>query len=953
MTVRAQSSVSGVVTDENGKALFGVSVVEKGTSKGTQTDAEGSYTISADQGSVLVFSYVGYEKKEVRVTENRLDVNLKPDDVSLSEVIVVGSRNRERTIADSPVPVDVIDVQTINKVSPQINLNQLLNIVAPSFNSSTQTNADGTDHIDPASLRGLGPDQVLVLINGKRRHTSSLVNVNGTFGRGNVGTDLNAIPMAAIKRVEVLRDGAAAQYGSDAIAGVINIVLKTSTNKLTVQATAGTQASKNSNNQTGGFDGEKGNVNLNYGIPLGNKGGYINFTGDFDYRSDFNRMKEYENQIFSAYNAVEWSAHKDGYDINGLFTDFENIKKYAGKVDYFDHEKKEKIALSSKIEDLQEYLKKDVTNDELKRRGLERSDFNMRIGQSALRSGRFFMNFSLPVDDNGTELYAFGGMSTRRGNAGAFYRLPFQARTYTPMYINGFLPEIDAKIKDQSLAVGIRGNLKGWNADFSNVYGKNSFLYERPNSSNASMLNKSPRYFDAGGFAFTQNTTAFDLSRNFHNVFKSMNIAFGVVHRFEQYEIIAGEESSYAKYDKDGFVIKNPDTQHAPKDFFGHERPAGSQGLSGFSKDNALSRERSNIGLYFDTEVDFTDKFLTSFATRFENYSDFGSTINFKIASRYKLFKNLNLRVAANTGFRAPSLHQLYYNTTSTFFENGKIKIKGIFPNDSRAAKALGIPKLKQEESKSVSLGITTKIPSLNLKITADAFFVNIANRVVYTGTFGNKNKNKEMERALIQANAKQAAFFTNAIDTDTKGIEFVLSHKLPLGRNSLLGTELSGTFVKTERVGDIHASELLKKAELTNTYFDEMSRIYLERTLPRSKVVLNNNLKIDKINMLIRNVYFGETQEATNEKPQQQVFSPKIVTDLSISYMLTKALTMTVGSNNIFDTYPDRYVLGDTDPIKEGIQTNRSGGRFDFPRRSPQVGIGGRYVFARLSFNF
>jgi len=290
--VLAQSgSVTGTVTDTDGQPMPGVSVIVKGTTTGTTTDFDGKYSVSAASDATLVFSYVGYETANVKVNgKSTLDVTLQSG-VALDEVVVIGSRNKNRTVTDSPVPVDIIDVKQLLADSPQTNLNQILNYVAPSFSSNTQTISDGTDHIDPASLRGLGPDQVLVLINGKRRHSSSLVNVNGTFGRGSVGTDLNAIPTAAIERIEVLRDGAASQYGSDAIAGVINIVMKKTTNTVLVTANTGAYSSKKSGGwHQGGTDGETTGVSVNYGLPLGENGGFINLTGMFDSRNPTNRM---------------------------------------------------------------------------------------------------------------------------------------------------------------------------------------------------------------------------------------------------------------------------------------------------------------------------------------------------------------------------------------------------------------------------------------------------------------------------------------------------------------------------------------------------------------------------------------------------------------------------------------------------------------------------------------
>jgi iron complex outermembrane receptor protein len=311
--------VTGTVVDEQSQPLGGVSVAVKGTNQGTITDFDGKYSLNASLGQTLVFSFVGYDVREVVIDRATINVTMVAG-MALSEVVLIGSRNMNRTLVESTVPIDVLDIKELSSAVPQVNLNQMLNYVAPSFSSNTQTIADGTDHIDPASLRGLGPDQVLVLINGKRRHNSSLVNVNGTFGRGSVGTDLNAIPAAAISRIEVLRDGAAAQYGSDAIAGVINIVLRNDVNELNFDVITGANFSKNANDQTGGVDGETVNVAASYGISLGDNGGYINFAGDFDFREDYSRMKEWESDIFKAYNGIERVAAASGADISDLST---------------------------------------------------------------------------------------------------------------------------------------------------------------------------------------------------------------------------------------------------------------------------------------------------------------------------------------------------------------------------------------------------------------------------------------------------------------------------------------------------------------------------------------------------------------------------------------------------------------------------------------------------------
>ncbi|MFT6334943.1 MAG: iron complex outermembrane receptor protein [Saprospiraceae bacterium] len=937
-------NVTGVVTDDSGEPLIGASVMEKGTSTGTITDIDGSFSLNVtDMAGTLIFSYVGYTTQEVAIDgSSTANVTLSEGN-ALDEIVFVGSRAEGRTKLTTAVPVDVIDISGLLKSSPQVNLNQILNFVAPSFTSNVQNISDGTDHIDPASLRGLGPDQVLVLINGKRRHTSSLINVNGTFGRGSVGTDLNAIPAAAIARIEVLRDGAAAQYGSDAIAGVINIILKEQTDELTLVASYGANMSKNANYQTGGSDGASTNISANYGVGLNDKGAFINFTGDFDVREEFSRMKEWEGNVFNSFNTVERFAQADGYDIANLQDDdVTDVIQYSAAAGI------DLAGATSKAE-LQDVLSADNTDAELAARGLTRSDFNMRVGQSALRGGRFFANFAYPLNDSGTEIYANAGVSKRAGNSAGFYRLPNQSRTYTPAYNNGFLPEINSKIGDKSMSTGIRGKVNDWSVDFSNSYGTNSFLYEISNTSNASMLNATPTRFDAGGFSFTQNTTNLDLNHKYDDILNGLNVAFGAEHRYENYAISAGELPSYAQFDEDGNPITTP-TQTTRKDFFGNTRPGGSQVFPGFAPANEVDRVRSSVAGYIDLEADVTETLLLGVATRYENYSDFGSTVNFKGVARLRVTDKMTIRAAANTGFRAPSLHQLNFNSTSTIFDQDGNPVEvGTFANDSRAAKLLGIPELKEETSTSLSAGITAAIPSANLSITLDGYIVNIDDRVVYTGQFKGPGTGTELDNLLKQANASAASFFANAIDTKSTGLDFVLSHKTKFGSKTQLKSDLSGTLSKTERVGEIKASEVLENAGLVSTYFPEDSRVYLEQAVPRTKASLSNSLTMSKLNVFLRNTYFGTVTEATNNLALQQEFSGKLITDLSVSYQFSDAITLTLGANNLLDIYPDRAEQ-DLDLTTDGDQNNRSGGRFDWSRRAQQFGIGGRYAFARFA---
>jgi len=937
----AQSgSVSGTVSDSEGQPIPGVSVIVKGTANGTSTDFDGKYTLNAASDATLEFSYVGYETQSVKVN-GRTTVNVTlQSGVALNEVVVIGSRNKNRTVTDSPVPVDIIDVKQLVEDSPQTNLNQILNYVAPSFSSNTQTISDGTDHIDPASLRGLGPDQVLVLINGKRRHNSSLVNVNGTFGRGSTGTDLNAIPSAAIERVEILRDGASALYGSDAIAGVINIVMKKTTNKLDVAIGSGAYFSKNSGGwHQGGTDGESQDLSLNYGLPLGKKGGFINLTGMFDFRNPTNRMVKWEGKIFQGYNAVERIANNAGYDLSKLLlpANMADVQNFAQQVSFFSPTLKSDIAAASNIGTLRTLLSGDITTEELAARGLQRHDFNMRVGQSGLRGGQAFFNMEIPLGEEGAVLYSFGGLGYRNGNAAGFYRLPYQSRAYTPAYINGFLPEIHTNIIDKSFVVGLKGKIGDWDVDLSNTYGQNSMNYDIQNTSNATMQNATKFEFNAGGFSLSQNVTNFDVTRFFDDTMAGINVAFGAEYRLVNYQIFAGELGSYASFDTNGKVLDPTDPANSipVTDFYGNKRPGGSQVFPGFSPANEVNKYRASMAGYGDVEFDFTKDFMIDAALRYENFSDFGSTTNYKVASRYKVSDNFAFRGAVSSGFRAPSLPQLYFNSTSTIFVNGQPSDVGTFSNDSRVAKLLGIPKLKQETSNSFSLGFTGKIPNANLKVTVDGYYIKIKNRVVYTGSFSGTTP--ELVRLFDQANATKAAFFANAIDTQTRGLDVVVTQNSQIGKGTLR-TDFSATFSKTQQIGAIHASPQL--ASSLNTYFDTTSRIFLESAVPRTKANLTFNYSLDKFNVMFRNVYFGKVTEATNTVANQQEFSGKVVTDLTFGYKVSENTKFTFGANNLLDVYPD-----------VNIGANRSSGRFIYSRRSQQFGANGRFIFGRLTF--
>jgi len=936
----AQGTVSGTVTEAStGNPLPGANVVVKGTSNGTTTDFDGNFNINVNAfPATLVVSSVGFTTQEINVNSAQSISVALEDGVALDEIVLVGSRSTGRTVIDSPVPVDVIDVVELTTQGPQTTVNEILNYVAPSFTSTPQTVADGTDHVDPASLRGLGPDQVLVLINGKRRHKSSLVNVNGTVGTGSVATDLNSLPAAAIERIEVLRDGAAAQYGSDAIAGVINIVLRKNTNELNLLVNSGANISQHSEQyDEGGIDGEQFQISANYGLDLGKNGGFINFTGSMENRGATNRTDSMQQPIYTMFDvATRMLGYDQAFNMNPSA-----LSAYVASLD---------SSLQSVYDngiangdDFLDIIASDagpggaqpITEYELRQRGLSRDDFRMKVGQSKLRSGKFMMNMELPVDDNGATFYSFGGVSFRDGLSAGFFRRPAytDGRGTTAALENGFLPHIGSRVIDKSIAAGIKGMIGDWNVDFSNTYGTNSFDFTIKNTANATLLASTPREFEAGGFSFAQNTTNLDISKKYDDIFEGLNVAFGAEYRIENYQLIAGEEASWASYDIYGDVV-TASTPDADKQYsyFGSLVPGGSQVFPGYRPENALDQNRNSYAGYFDVEADITEDFLLSAAVRYEDYNDFGDTFNWKLASRYKVSDNLAIRGAASTGFRAPDLHQIYFNATATLFIAGVPNEVGTFANNSRLAQLLSIPGLKEETSNNYSLGFTAKVPSAGLKFTVDGYIVNVDDRVSQTRSYSASGQNAEVQQIFADAAAGRATFFMNSYSLESSGLDVVVDHKMGIGEGSL-SNSLAASFRKFE-VTDV--VEVLGQEVL-----DARAKGFIESAMPRTKVNLTNNYKTGNWNFLLRNVYFGEVNDPDFESAAEPViYGEKIVTDLSIGYALSDNLSLTVGANNLLDVYPD-----------EVPTASNYGDQFIFSRRTSQFGFNGRYVFGRISF--
>lgn len=871
------SALRGTVRDANGLPMAGASVILEGTKRGTVTDASGNYEFKVSPGTyTLVISYVGVvtQRKQVTVTAGSIseDVFEMQNSGDLNRIIVVGSRSSiSRSRTQTPVPVDVISNRELN-MTGQVEPTQMLNFVAPSYNSSRQTVADGTDHIDPATIRGLGPDQTLVLINGKRRYNTALLNVNGTIGRGSVGTDLNAIPAAAIDRVEVLRDGASSQYGSDAIAGVINIALKKNTTGTTLYTHWGQQYEG---------DGDVLQFGLNKGMNLGKQGGYFNISGDIRHRDPTNRSGDYTGTVYT----------------------------------------------------------NDVPLDEqiIAQRGFSRKN-NMHIGNSEISNYGALVNMGYPFKKN-LQFLLTAGYNYRDGKAAGFYRYPKQTtQVIKELYPDGFLPEINSIIRDKYVTAGFEGKIGGnWNWDISEAIGGNSFRFDVSNSNNASqyaLKETAPTEFYAGKLLFSQYTTNLNISRDFgaNMGLKSFNLAAGAEYRSDNYSIEEGEPASYLNYDPASGKV------------------GGAQVFPGFQPANAVDEKRNVYGAYVDIETDITDKLLLNGAGRYEHYSDYGSSFAGKFAFRYQLFDQLAIRGAVSNGFRAPSMHQRYFSAISTVFIQTSSGLQpfqqGTFRNNSLVAQAFGIPSLDAETSTNYSLGLTSRLANNKLTITVDGYLIDIDNRIVLSSSFRRFNAPEApaVDNILDQYpelnDVSAVIFFTNAIDTRTQGIDAIVSFVDKLG-NGQFSLTAAANFNKTKVQGGADVSTITDPALQARLFArDEEGRI--EEAQPRHKISLNFNYRVGKATFNVRSTRFGEVVTRDPGNPAlDEFFSPKTVTDASMTYKLANFLNITIGANNIGNTYPDK--------LQHFANTGE--GRFVYSRNATQFGFNGGYYYTSLVF--
>lgn len=904
----AQQKVTGKVTDAaTGTALEGITVRVKLSSSGTLTNKSGEYTIEAKGSDILEVSAIGFTPQAIAVNGRSIvDVKLVSAVSELNQIVLVGSRGTGRARTETAVPVDVIPIAQAALPTAKTDLTAVLNMAAPSLNYNKQSGSDGADMIDLATLRGLGPDQTLVLVNGKRRHQTAFVAVYGTRGRGNSGTDLNAIPEAAIDRVEILRDGASAQYGSDAIAGVINIILKKNVNHLNV--TAGYAGyydhkyntwfgRKQSEYQYGvPIDGNTGTLGLSYGLPLGKNGGFLNFSGNF-----LMQGKTYRQNLNTDLNS------KDGLPVNSV------------------------------------------------RRG---------AGDGSRVNGGGMINLEVPLGTGRTSLYAFGGYNYKSSDAFAYSRsfaghpdrfptdadgklIFFKDIMYAVPGDTIFDPHIQTHVSDVSAAVGVKGEFgEGWTWDVSNTLGRNNFHFFGDKTFNASLGAKTPTHFDDGGFSFLQNTT----NVTFTKAINTLNLAFGAEYRYERYSIYAGEEASYTNYDPS------------------FNKATGSQGFPGYRPSDEVAANRGNIAGYVDAEWDVTKKWLIGAAVRAENYSDFGFTTNYKLATRYKITNDFNIRASVSTGFRAPSLQQINYSSQYTNVQGGTISEVKIAPNYNAITRAAGIPDLKQEKSINASLGFTWK-PSPVLTLTIDGYYVKVKDRIVLSGQFSASDTTLDAEvyNTLNSLHIDNAQFFANAVNTTNYGVDLVVDYNKRWGNQHFRG-------LFTGNIQHMNIDQINVPAKLNDSYvhrqsfFSDREQRFVKASAPPVKMGLNLEYGINKISFGSHLTYFGqislfgygysgdlagtginpivELDEGGKTVPELFVYKGKVVTDVYASYKFNRHINWFIGVDNLFNVHPD---LGYVKGAKLSAFDGEAGGAWD----PVQMGVNGMRLFTRVVLDF
>ncbi len=850
-SIAESQTLTGKVTSE-GSPVVGATVQVKSLGRGTATDAEGKYSLQLPAGTLDVsFSSVGYKAETHTVIVNEtgetvLNVVLEASAKQLGDVVIVGTRATGRTVTDSPLPIDVLSFQDINNTG-QNSFDKILQVRVPSFNVSQTPVNDATALLDPWEIRNMGVSRTLVLINGKRKNMSALVYTQTSPSRGETGVDISAIPVDAIKRVEILRDGASAQYGSDAVAGVVNIVLKDNTEGGYVTMNSGV---------TGEGDGARFSTALNNGSTLFGDKGFVNYTIELS-KVDEARRSGLVDAAAEADNTIGFGANIT--DVKAFLA----YDKFAGN----------------------------------------------RSSSPATAASKFLVNAGMNISDN-TEFYTNAAYVYKKVNSFANYRTPYWRTLASFPYLKdffgngtaasykGYVPTFDGDLIDYNGTIGFRTKKNNWNIDASFTLGFNSQDYTVFNSHNRSgdttaqgahvYQENSPINFKPGGTKFSHQIWNLDIARA---VSDQLSVGIGTEFRSETFEITPGDKASWDGIGADSFAGNRPE--------------------------NSGSFNRYNLGLYLDAGYDITKAFLVSGTIRSEHYSDFGDAFVYKASSRYKMMEDrITLRGSYSTGFKAPTLHQIYTQRVQYSFVPGQgIQSKGLINNVSPQARVLGVGKLTPEKSNNLTFGIGAK-PMDNVNVTLDYYSIDISDRIVIS-------KDVTFPTGIVN-------FFTNSISTKTSGIDIVADyHNLKVG-SGVLGVSLAGNINLTnERDGAIPRYGVNKDPVID---FTQEALFFTSR--PKQKFVVGATYEMEKMNFFLNNTYFGSTEfsqdnggvpASLHDLGLKTVFQPKVVTDLGVTYQLFDNLTVSANVNNLLDVTPEwkfEALNSDGQKILDGTST-------------------------------
>lgn len=766
------------------------------------------------------------------------------EDVQKVVIVSTGSRGSQRSMIDTPVPVDILGSRELTKTG-QVSLDKSMQFRVPSFNTVQTPVNDATSLLDPYEIRNMGPSRVLVLINGKRKNASSLIYTQTSPGRGESGSDISAIPADAIKRIEVLRDGASAQYGSDAIAGVVNIILKDNAEGGSVTARAGMTHEK---------DGKMGGLSLNHGVALGDQG-FINYTLDVSNVGLANRPG-----VVNAQGEASDFNGPDGYAafLNTQVLPFLAMKPDAGNIN----------------------------------------------GSPKTAAYKGLVNARYDIAE-GTSIYGNAAYVRKDVDSYANYRTPYWRPTDygllhkagTP-YV-GYVPTFIGTLDDYNATGGIKMDLNGWNTDISLTYGGNQQKYHVGNSVNRGMENavlagtsteRSPTEFYAGGVKFEHFVLNGDISKQ---ITPDVSAYAGTEMRHEKYEVLAGDRASYIL--------------------------GGADSFAGNAPENSFPSSRSNYGVYGGATWDITKQWLIDGTGRFEKYTDFGSAFVWKTSTRFKASDTLTLRASASTGFRAPSLAQTFTQKAQYSFVPGSgIQVSGLVNNVSKEAAQLSVPKLTAEKSNSITLGLGFK-PDSDTSMTVDFYNIKVKDRIILgkeiapiCGTNDGSAAYKAcyaasaLDQVMVPAGLVSVSFFVNALTSETRGIDYVLSRKNIPALGGKMTLNLSGNVsLKNERDGAVNNPAPIAAAK--QSVLDATQEALMFTSRPKFKTILGADIDYQNMNFSLNNTVFGPTRfrNAGMDSNLEIKFKTKTVTDFAMNYNLTKNTTLSFNINNVLNVTP------------------------------------------------